>query len=125
MRFVGVPSLRIIWINFAHLFMVSLLPLATSWVAKTKLASTPVVCYAGLFVCLDIAYNVFEAEVLREVSSAHLPTRMRRLARRRSLAVLAIFATSMAVSFVAPRLGFASICAGLALHLSPEAPRTR
>src|ERR1700752_2307605 len=28
MRFVGAPTLRVIWINFVHLFMVSLLPFA-------------------------------------------------------------------------------------------------
>jgi uncharacterized membrane protein len=30
MRFVGPPTLGLIWINFVHLFMVSLLPLATA-----------------------------------------------------------------------------------------------
>jgi uncharacterized membrane protein len=60
MRFVGTPTLGLIWINFAHLFLVSLLPFATAWVARTQLASSPVVFYAGLFVCIDIAYNVFE-----------------------------------------------------------------
>ena len=39
----------------AHLFMVSLLPFATAWVARTRLAASPVVFYAGLFVCIDIA----------------------------------------------------------------------
>ena len=39
MRFVGPPTLRLIWINFAHLFLVSLLPFATAWVARTELAS--------------------------------------------------------------------------------------
>src|SRR5262249_40759566 len=43
MRFVGPPTLRLIWINFVHLFMVSLLPFATAWVARTRLASSPVV----------------------------------------------------------------------------------
>src|SRR5689334_229150 len=42
MRFVGRPTLRLIWINFVHLFMVSLLPFATAWVARTRLASSPV-----------------------------------------------------------------------------------
>ena|SRR5919107_1249306 len=51
MRFVGPPTLRLIWINFAHLFMVSLLPFATAWVARTRLASSPVAFYAGVFVC--------------------------------------------------------------------------
>src|ERR1700745_3958048 len=54
-RFVGPPTLGLIWINFVHLFMVSFLPFATAWIARTKLASSPVVLYAGLFVCVDIA----------------------------------------------------------------------
>src|SRR5262245_4093108 len=62
MGFVGTPTLRLIWINFAHLFMVSLLPFASAWIARTRLASSPVVFYAGLFVCIDIAYNFFERE---------------------------------------------------------------
>lgn len=48
MRFVGPPTLSLIWINFVHLFMVSLLPFATAWIARTKLASSSVVLYAGL-----------------------------------------------------------------------------
>jgi uncharacterized membrane protein len=43
MRFVGPPSLSLIWINFIHLFLISLLPFATAWVARTHLASWPVV----------------------------------------------------------------------------------
>jgi uncharacterized membrane protein len=56
MRLVGPPTLRLIWINFAHLFMVSSLPFATAWIARTTLASSPVVVYAVLFVCVDVAY---------------------------------------------------------------------
>ena len=37
-RFVGTPTPGFIWINFVHLFMVSLLPFATAWVARTRLA---------------------------------------------------------------------------------------
>src|SRR5262249_54071223 len=40
MRFVDPPTLRLIWMNFVHLFMVSLLPFATAWVARTRLASS-------------------------------------------------------------------------------------
>src|SRR5262252_999264 len=72
MRFVGVPTLRLIWINFLHLFMVSLLPFATAWVARTRLARSPVAFYAGLFVCVDAAYNVFEREVLSRADSTQV-----------------------------------------------------
>ena len=64
MRFVSAPTPRLIWINFAHLFLVSLLPFATAWVARTRLASSAVALCAGLFVCVDIACNVFERDVL-------------------------------------------------------------
>jgi uncharacterized membrane protein len=72
-RFVGAPTLGLIWINFVHLFLVSLLPFATAWIARTKLASSPVVFYAGLFVCIDIDYSVFEREVLTRADAAHVP----------------------------------------------------
>jgi uncharacterized membrane protein len=85
MRLVGPPTLRLICINFVHLFMVSLLPFATAWIARTRLASSPVVFYAGLFVCIDIAYNVFERDVLARADATQVPGRARRIARLRSL----------------------------------------
>jgi uncharacterized membrane protein len=121
MRFVGSPATGLIWINFVHLFMVSLIPFATAWIARTRLASSPVVFYAGLFLCIDIAYNVFEHQVLARADAAQLSARMRRMARRRSLIVLASFTTAMLVAFLAPRVGFGLICAALILHLQPEA----
>ena len=119
-RFVGPPTLGLIWINFIHLFMVALVPFATAWVARTRLASSPVAFYGGLFVCVDVAYNVFEHTVLARAETRHVSEGARRVARRRSLVVLAIFTTAMLVAFVAPRLGFALICAALILHLRPD-----
>src|SRR6267143_6371597 len=91
MRFVGSPTLQLIWMNFIHLFMVSLLPFATAWVARTRLASVPVACYAGLFVRIDIAYNAFEREVLVRADATRVSKRARRMVRWRSLVVLSIF----------------------------------
>jgi uncharacterized membrane protein len=124
-RFVGPPSLGLIWINFVHLFMVSLLPFATAWIARTRLASSPMVFYAGLFVSIDIAYNLFERRVLAGADVTQVSARMRRMARRRSFAVLASFTAAMLVAFVAPRVGFGMICAALVLHLKPDVSRTR
>src|SRR5262245_57211259 len=110
MRFVGPPRLGLIWLNFVHLFMVSFLPFATAWIARTRLASSPVAFYAGLFVCVDVAYNFFEREVLVRADARQVSERSRRIARRRSLAVLAGFTTAILVAFVAPRLAFGLIC---------------
>lgn len=121
MRFVDAPTLGLIWINFAHLFMVSFLPFATAWIARTRLASSPVVFYAGLFVCIDLAYNIFERGVLTRADASQVSAHTRRMARRRSLGVLASFTTAMLVAFVAPHLGFGLICGALIFHLRPKA----
>jgi uncharacterized membrane protein len=118
MRFVERPSLRLIWINFVHLFAVSLLPFATSWVARSKLASSPVAFYAGLFVSIDVAYNFFERDVLVH---ADVPPATRRAARRRSLGVLATFTTAMLVALVEPVGAFGLICLALIFHVRPDA----
>src|SRR5262249_3763752 len=106
LRFVSPSTQKLVWLNFVHLFLVSLIPFATAWIARTRLASAPVVCYAGLFVCVDIAYNVFEDAVHPRADHTQLSDRSRQTARRRSLAVLAIFTAAMLVAFVAPRVGF-------------------
>jgi TMEM175 potassium channel family protein len=124
-RFVIPPTLGLIWVNFIHLFLVSLLPFATSWIARTRLASSPVVFYAGLFVCIDIAYNVFEYQVLARADATQVSARMRHLARRRSLVVLASFTAATLVAFVAPRIGFGLICCALLLHLRPDVRASR
>ena len=99
----------------------SLLPFATAWIAHTRLTSSPVVFYAGLFGCIDIAYNFFEHEVLTRADAGHVPEGVLRMARGRSLGVLTSFTTALLVAFVAPRLGFGLICGTLILHLRPEA----
>jgi hypothetical protein len=73
-----------------------------------------------LFVCVDAAYNVFEHRVLTGADATQVSARARRLARRRSLMVLAGFTTAMLVAFVAPRIAFGLICSALILHLRPE-----
>jgi uncharacterized membrane protein len=120
MRFVDVPAAGLIWINFAHLFLVSLLPFATAWVADTHLAASPVVFYAGLFVCIDVVYNLFERQVLTASDAAQLSERARRAARRRSLVVLAIFTVATGLAIVLPRIAFALICGALILHVRPD-----
>jgi len=104
---------------------VSLLPFATAWISRTRLAPSPVAFYAGLFVCIDIAYNVFEREILSRADARHVSGRTRRMARWRSLIVLGMFTTAMLIAFIAPRLGFGLMCGALILHLRPDVPGSR
>ncbi len=117
-RFIEAPSLGLVWTNFIHLLLVSLLPFTTAWMAQTKLASGPVMVYAGLFVCTDGAYNVLERHILRRTSGIN--ERGRRIARRRSLSALTLFALATLAAAFEPWLGFALVCCALVLHLKPD-----
>jgi uncharacterized membrane protein len=120
LHFVRRPTPCLIWLNFAHLFAVSLLPFATAWVARSQLAPAPVAIYGALFFLIDLAYLVFERAVLAQADKSMIPDGARRLARRRSLVAIAIFATAALVSSFVPALGFGMICCALILYLSPE-----
>jgi uncharacterized membrane protein len=122
LRFVRHTTPALIWVNFAHLFWVSLVPFATAWIARTHMASAPVAVYAAIFVCVNIAYLVFERQALAQADLAQAPDRARRIARRRSFATLSIFASAVVVAAFAPRAGFALICCALIPYLKPEAP---
>jgi uncharacterized membrane protein len=121
MGYVKQATLRVIWLNFAHLFFVSLLPFATAWIAATELARAPVVVYTSFFFVTDGAYNLFEREVLRnapDFSSTAL-----RASRRRSLTALALFAAAALVALIQPLAGMGFAALALLLHLRPDADR--
>jgi uncharacterized membrane protein len=122
LRFVDHTTPALIWVNFAHLFGVSLVPFATAWVARSQLALAPVAVYAAVFVCVNVAYLVFERQVMNQADATQIPERARHMAKRRSLATLAIFASAMLVALFAPRTGFALICCSLLPYPTPEAP---
>lgn len=112
------PSLRLVWINFIHLFLVSLLPFTTAWMAGTNFAPLPVVAYATLFVLTDGTYNVYERYVLRQTSE--ISERGRRIARRRSLIALLLFVSAAVAAIFEPWVGFGLVCLALILHLKPD-----
>jgi len=117
-RFIDHPSLALTWTNFIHLLFVSLLPFTTAWMAQTKLSRSPVTVYAGLFLCAATAYNVLERHILSQTD--HLSSRTRRIARRRSLFALSLFAAATVAAAVRPWLGFGMICTALVLHMKPD-----
>lgn len=121
MHFVHYPTPRLIWLNFVHLFFVSLIPFATAWVARSEMASAPVALYATVFLLVDIAYLVFEREVLARADQQMMPDRIRKRAQRRTLLAVVLFAIGAVVAPFVPLLGFGVVCAALLLYLTPEA----
>jgi uncharacterized membrane protein len=125
LRFAEYPTPRLIWINFAHLFAVSLVPFTTSWVADTHLAAVPVFVYAAVFVLVELAYFQFEHHALAHAIVEEISHRTRRLAKVRSLMAFGLFLTAMLVSLKFPGWGFGLVCCAVLLYLRPELPGTR
>ena len=113
---------QLIWWNFAHLFMISLVPAATSWMAATKLAAAPVFVYALVFVLIEIAYIAFERVVLSQASELDITPRLRRIKRMRSYLALGMLSIAAAVAFWSPLSGLALVCCVLLIYLSPRLP---
>ncbi|MBR0933223.1 TMEM175 family protein [Bradyrhizobium jicamae] len=114
------PTPRLIWLNFAHLFAVSLLPFATAWVARSHMAAAPVVVYAVIFLLIDLAYLAFERAVLQQADQTVISPRARTLAQRRTLLAVLVFAAGAAIAPFIPLAGFATVCCALLLYLKPE-----
>lgn len=122
LRFVKHVTPHLIWVNFAHLFGISLVPFATAWIANAEVAPAPVTLYAAIFVFINIAYRMFEKEALGQADATEKSPREKEMARKRSLGTLLIFAAATAISPFIPILGLVLICGALILYLRPEAP---
>lgn len=121
LRFVDEPTARLIRINFALLFMVSLVPVFTAWVARTHLAAVPVFIYAAVFVLVELAYLQLEHHALAQAVVEEISHQTRRLPRVRFLVAFGPYMAAMLVSLKFPWWGFASVCC-LLLFLRPERP---
>lgn len=117
-RFISNPSLGLMWTNFLHLLLVSLLPFTTAWIAQTRMATAPMILYAGLFLCAASAFNVLEHHILK--TTPQISQLGRRTARRRSLLALGVFALATVAATLQAWLGFVLVCTALALHIKPD-----
>jgi len=112
----------LVWWNFAHLFVTSLIPFSTAWISATKLAAGPVVAYAAVFVMVNIAFLGYQQETLSQASDGELSPSTRRLTRVRALITLGIFAMAACVAFWSPWAGFGLVCCVLLVYLRPRVP---
>jgi uncharacterized membrane protein len=113
---------KLIWWNFAHLFMTSLVPFSTAWIADTRLASGPVLVYAAVFVMVNIAFLGYQQEALSQASDSEVSLTIRRFARVRALITLGIFVTATCVAYWSPWSGFGLVCCVLLIYLRPQVP---
>jgi uncharacterized membrane protein len=121
MRYAAEATPRLIWVNFAHLFSVSLLPFSTAWMAVSKLASLPVAFYAAIFFLVNATYLALCWELLDRIPVKDVPPKARRVMRVRSIATLCLFAVAAFVALKYPLAGLGICCFCLTVYLKPDA----
>jgi uncharacterized membrane protein len=121
-KFTHEATSQLIWWNFAHLFMVSLVPAATAWMAATRLAAAPVFIYALVFFLVETAYIAFERAVFSQARDTDISPQLRRIARIRSYLALGIFSAAAAISLWFPQTGLGLVFCVLLIYLSPRVP---
>jgi uncharacterized membrane protein len=124
MRYARRVTRRLMWFNFAHLFSVSLLPLATAWMAVSELAPQPVAFYAGVFFLVNVTYILLIRELIDRTRSRELRPGARRIMRLRSIVTLGIFGLAAVVALALPLVGLGLCCCCLIVYLRPEPPGT-
>ncbi|AZO72462.1 MAG: DUF1211 domain-containing protein [Mesorhizobium sp.] len=118
-------SARLMWHNFAHLFSVSLLPLATAWMAVSELSPQPVAFYAGVFFLVNLTYIFLIRELIEPLSADRVPLSVRKVMRIRAFVTLCLFGLAAVVALKFPIIGLAVCCCCLAVYLRPAAPGSR
>ncbi len=124
LRFADEATARLIWINFTLLFMVSLVPFSTAWVARTHLAAVPVFIYAAVFILVELTYFQFERHASAQAAVDKISHPTRRLPGLRSLVAFGPYLVAMLVSLKFPWWGFATVCC-LFLYLRPDLAKPR
>ena len=122
LRYATEVTPRLMWFNFGHLFSVSLLPIATAWVAVSELAAQPVAFYAGVFWFVNLTYILLIWELIEETPDNHKARRISRIMRVRSIVTLCVFGCAVIVALKYPPVGLGMCCTCLIVYLKPEAP---
>jgi len=116
MRYATEPHSRFLWVNFAHLFSMSLLPLSTSWMAVSELAPQPVAFYAVVFLLVNATYISLIWVLLDEKT---LSPRLLRIIRVRSIVTLCLFGIASVVALKFPLVALAICISCLIVYLRP------
>jgi uncharacterized membrane protein len=119
LRYVKEATPRFLWCNFVHLFSISFLPVATSWMATSRLAPEPVSFYAGVIVLMNTTYVALVWEVTGTNAVAEESWTIR-IVRWRALISLGIFGVATIVALSHPMLAIAICAACLLAYIKPD-----
>jgi uncharacterized membrane protein len=108
----------LLWANSGVLFWASLIPFATAYVARTRLAPFPTAVYAGLQCICGTAFNVMFRTIVQQRDDAGFRRRVK-IRRRQNLVATAVYAASAIVALFGPILGVVLFAVALLPYVAP------
>lgn len=125
MRYATTFTARLLWFNFAHLFSVSLLPLATAWMAITELAPQPVAFYAAVFFLVNATYLCLIWELVGAAKDFDTPPALQRVMYVRAIVTLCCFGLAAIVALKFPLIALGMCVSCLIVYLRPDPSKVR
>lgn len=119
LRYADEATPRLLWINFAHLFSISLLPLSTAWMAVSRLSPQPVAFYAAVFFLVNATYIGLILELVAE----DIAPQVQKTMRIRAIVTLVLFALAAIVALKYPLAGLGICICCLIGYLRPDPPQ--
>jgi uncharacterized membrane protein len=119
LRYVKEATPRLLWCNFVHLFSMSFLPVATAWMALSRLAPEAVSFYAAVTFLMNATYIALVWEVTGTNAVAEESSTIR-IVRWRAVISLCIFGAAAVVALKHPILAIAICAACLLAYIKPD-----
>jgi len=100
----------VLYTNLLLLFLVSLIPFSTEYMAETRMAPFSTAMYAANFVLVTVAFTLFEHRVGLQTDPDDFELQqVRRIANRRSWVVLVLYLADVPLAYVHPPLALGLI----------------
>ena len=122
MRYASEATPRLLWVNFAHLFSISLLPLSTGWMAVSRLSPQPVAFYAAVFFLVNATYVCLIWELIERTPLDGIAPTIRKIMRIRSFVTLCLFGAAALLALWHPLIGLGICICCLVVYLRPDPP---
>ena len=142
LRFAHHASSSTIWANFLFLFVVSLIPFSTAYIAETRISPLATAVYAAVFVCVNLTFQLLQVVIFSQhvvpgatepglagiESTAGINERTRaahaemiRAGRRQSWISFTVYTAACLLAWVHPAISLGMIVGMSLLYIVPDA----
>jgi uncharacterized membrane protein len=121
LRYAESADSSIIWTNLLFLFLVSLIPFFTSYMAENHMNSFTTALYAVVFLLITVAFNLFQAAITRQAGEEAELKALVRAARRRNWIALLFYALAIPAAYLHPAISLGLILGVSLLYFAPDA----